>query len=317
MSSPLDIAVEAAQKGDLDKIKELLDGDILIKNSKKLHDQLASGITNYGELDHDDYGALCRLLRASSDRGQADVLRHLLQRYPLPTMEGDGGWIVDNVITCGSVECLQILIDRDPNLPKLTFSGHINEALWGAISHWNRASALGMTELLLKHGAGPHTFRHINEMTPIERAIALSEFPEMRTLLEQYGARCDDDGYLLATAAAQGFLASVRRMVEGGAHVDAWGRRPGNPGTPLQNAVAGRNLDVVEYLLGAGADVNKPSVGGRTPLFQAVTGGWLDGARVLVRAGADPTQPSVDGRTPLEEAEGKGDADILKLLRSV
>jgi ankyrin repeat protein len=70
--------------------------------------------------------------------------------------------------------------------------------------------------------------------------------------------------------------------------------------TPLLFAVRDGNLDAVEALLEAGADINHVSAGDQTsPLLMATINGRFDMAKGLLARGADATLASHAGNTPL------------------
>jgi RNA polymerase sigma factor (sigma-70 family) len=110
--------------------------------------------------------------------------------------------------------------------------------------------------------------------------------------------------------------------------------------TPLYRAVEWGDVEMVAFLLDAGADVNRGSAGGWTPLHLAASYGRLEIVKRLVKAGAKvdatttalperippsssavgnpgPLLPAVPSRTPLQLAEEGKHADVLKYLKSV
>jgi ankyrin repeat protein len=73
--------------------------------------------------------------------------------------------------------------------------------------------------------------------------------------------------------------------------------------TPLLVAARQGQLESVDALLDAGADVNQPSEGDKTtPLLIATINGRFDLAKVLLGRGADPKAASENGVTPLYAA---------------
>ncbi|KAK0636444.1 ankyrin repeat-containing domain protein, partial [Bombardia bombarda] len=88
--------------------------------------------------------------------------------------------------------------------------------------------------------------------------------------------------------------------------------------TPLQKAVETGNLELVNVLLNAGADVNAPAARARggTALQLAAICGFLEIADILVEAGANinASPGEVDGRTALEGAAEHGRIDMLHFL---
>lgn len=72
--------------------------------------------------------------------------------------------------------------------------------------------------------------------------------------------------------------------------------------TPLHRACEGRKVEIVELLLGAGADVNGDNTGNdTTPLHHACRGRRVDVVEVLLKAGANVNARDVLGKTPLDE----------------
>ncbi|XP_074423447.1 NF-kappa-B inhibitor beta [Larus michahellis] len=86
--------------------------------------------------------------------------------------------------------------------------------------------------------------------------------------------------------------------------------------TPLHIAVLRKDLELVELLLSAGADLNKPEPScGRSPLHLAVEAQSPEVAEALLRAGADPAARMYVGYTPLYSARHRPDPRLPPLLR--
>ncbi|KAM4643461.1 LOW QUALITY PROTEIN: NF-kappa-B inhibitor beta [Amazona ochrocephala] len=86
--------------------------------------------------------------------------------------------------------------------------------------------------------------------------------------------------------------------------------------TPLHIAVLRKDVEMVELLLRAGADLNKaePSCG-RSPLHLAVEAQSPEVAEALLRAGADPAARMYVGYTALYSARHRPDPRLPPLLR--
>ena len=84
--------------------------------------------------------------------------------------------------------------------------------------------------------------------------------------------------------------------------------------TALRIASFHGNLDVVEVLLNADADVEIPDNDSFTPLYVASQEGHVDVVSALLAAGADVDRPQDDGATPLFVASEKGHADVAVVL---
>jgi ankyrin repeat protein len=80
------------------------------------------------------------------------------------------------------------------------------------------------------------------------------------------------------------------------------------------NAVQSASLKKVIFLLDRGADVNAHDRRGFTGLHRAAEMGHLDVLQVLLDRGASPNLEA-EGHTPLSLAKGRGNREIVALLR--
>jgi ankyrin repeat protein len=113
-------------------------------------------------------------------------------------------------------------------------------------------------------------------------------------------------------AAKANQLAKVKALTEADGRLvqakDASGR------TPLHWASRGVHMDIVNYLIGKGADVNAPDGSRETPLHLAAQAGSAEAVRRLVESGADPAARNVMNLTPLMFAVQAKNQDIVKYL---
>eukprot|EP00438_Fugacium_kawagutii_P031671 Skav232900 [mRNA] locus=scaffold1477:215789:216946:- [translate_table: standard] len=115
--------------------------------------------------------------------------------------------------------------------------------------------------------------------------------------------------------ASQGSLQCLRLLLEAGADKDSSTMAPRTHGeTPLIAAVERGHIDVVCFLVEAGADMNKPMNNGATPLYLAASLGHIEVVRFLVRVRADMNKALHDGATPLLVAAQSGHMNIVRFL---
>ena len=121
----------------------------------------------------------------------------------------------------------------------------------------------------------------------------------------------------LHVAAEKGDAAAVKRLIEGGAQVDAL---DGSGSTALYVAAQSGRAEIVVLLLAAGANPRHQTMGRYysigTPLHAAVREGHLAAARALLDAGVDPNLPDEGVGPPLHVAIKAGQAGSVELLKS-
>ncbi len=127
-------------------------------------------------------------------------------------------------------------------------------------------------------------------------------------------AASTDLGRQLLTAACEGDLDEVKRLVDTGADINAasiYGE------TPLYIAAYFGYLPMVRYLVGQGADINAANKDGEAPLQGAVHWDHLDVVRYLVEHGDKVNVANKGGEAPAQGTVHWGHQEIVEYLNKV
>ena len=76
-------------------------------------------------------------------------------------------------------------------------------------------------------------------------------------------------------------------------------------------------MNIVEYLISAGADVSFNTSDGDTVLHIASAAGHQQIVKILIREGSDVNRTNNLGNTPLQEAVGRSRVEVVKTLVSL
>jgi ankyrin repeat protein len=154
------------------------------------------------------------------------------------------------------------------------------------------------------------------------RAIAEDELKKLKWVLHEAGAdgTADSIGRTiditpLMAASEGGNLEIVEALLAAGADMNA---EDSLKRTPLMFAIAWKQLAIANKLLAAGAKVNAKNIVGETILMQAITAGLWDLSHALLDAGASPNPKGKKACAPIYAAAYCDELDagpiILRLL---
>jgi len=87
--------------------------------------------------------------------------------------------------------------------------------------------------------------------------------------------------------------------------------------TPLHLAASGGQVDIAEWLVGLGNDVNAKAFNGDTPMHLAAWRDRLDACKWFYAHGADPNSKKRDGATPFHVACSGGSVPVASWLLTV
>ncbi len=127
----------------------------------------------------------------------------------------------------------------------------------------------------------------------------------------------DDPSYDLDWAIAKGEIEKVKKILSEHPELANVPFVKNPNWRPLQWAAINRHVDIVEYLLEQGVDVDARNNDGETALSIVTTDldANIDIAEVLIRYGANVNTRDNDGLTPLKNALQIGNEEIVNLLR--
>jgi len=145
------------------------------------------------------------------------------------------------------------------------------------------------------------------------RAVALSERPAAtgQRAADAKPRRSDPLDRAIYEAAQEGDIEVIDRLLQAGANVNA---AVGGDGSPLIAAARAGHLAVVKHLLDRGADPNMPVYGDGAPLLAAAEKGKTAVVSLLLDRGANIELVVPGDENALIQASGSGRLDAVKLL---
>jgi ankyrin repeat protein len=153
----------------------------------------------------------------------------------------------------------------------------------------------------------------------LHEAAALGQLERVKELVENEPSRAKSyspDGFpVSALAAVFGHLEVAEYLLGKGADVNAEATN-GTGYNALTGAVASGHTAMVSWLLANGADPNHRYGAGYSPLLTAAANGHLGILSILLASGADLHAKTNDGKTALGFAQQRGHAEVTEFLRS-
>ena len=210
----------------------------------------------------------------------------------------DGGTALHGAAFLGSADTARLLIDNGADVNAENYEG--DTPLNAAYVDWDTTKAI----------AG---YLQID----VDEEAVESGRTRVVELFNQYDAKLgegnsDSRGDELCEAAAAGDIETVKAQLIEGADPNARDRELGV--TPLSWATLFNQVEVGEFLIQKGADVNARNRDGGTPLHGAAFLGHADIAALLIQKGADVNAKNDKGESPLDVS--KVDWGITQLIAS-
>ncbi|XP_077478539.1 poly [ADP-ribose] polymerase tankyrase-1-like [Stigmatopora argus] len=268
--------LEAAKAGDLDTVKSLCTAQNV----------------NCRDLE----GRHSTPLHFAAGYNRVQVVEYLLHHGADVHAKDKGGLVpLHNACSYGHYEVAELLVRHGAS---------VNVADLWKFSPLHEAAAKGKYEickLLLKHGADPSK-KNRDGNTPLD--LVKDSDTDIQDLLRGDAALLD--------AAKKGCLARVQKLCSPD-NINCRDTQ-GRNSTPLHLAAGYNNLEVAEYLLEHGADVNAQDKGGLIPLHNAASYGHVDIAALLIKYNTSVNATDKWAFTPLHEAAQKGRTQLCALL---
>lgn len=173
---------------------------------------------------------------------------------------------------------------------------------------------LDVVKLLIEHGANVED-HNANGHTPLMEAASAGHVAVAKILVEN-GASINSHSdefkeSALTLACYKGHLDMVRFLLEAGADQE---HKTEEMHTALMEASMDGHVEVARLLLDSGAQVNMPADSFESPLTLASCGGHVELAMLLLERGANIEEVNDEGYTPLMEAAREGQEEMVALL---
>jgi ankyrin repeat protein len=304
---------EAAEKGDIDRVKALIaaGADIharnegfygrtpLIAAAREGHAAVAELLIDEGADVNARQITGHTSLQQAAWRGHLDVVELLISRGA--NIEAGDNWgstPLGTAVSYNSPEAVKLLLKRGAYIEGRDH--YDNTPLHRAITKGNQ----DMVELLLANGAAP--WRRSIGLGLVGIAMK-ANLKEMVTFLIDKGI----EHSAVHVAAFLGDLDQVKSYLAAGGDINA---RDRSWSTLLVCAIFGGQAAEAEFLISKGADINLKSAEGATALNWALARDRPEIARMLLDKGADITIRDDYKRTPLLLAAAVGYKDIVETL---
>jgi ankyrin repeat protein len=206
----------------------------------------------------------------------------------------------------GAERMVKLLLERGADVNRQ--GEHGETALYEAV---RKGAAASVVERLIDAGATPQG--EDGGSTLLCLAAGRNDLDVMHVLMGVVGQPnpADRTGWTpLHSAAQAGAIDVIRFLLEAGAAPTA----DRNGVSPLHCAAKSGSADLIQLLLEQGADPTEADGDGKTPLHYGAKYSSANVVHMLLEAGSDATQTDSAGNMPLHYAAFVGDRDTIRLL---
>ncbi|XP_015377737.1 PREDICTED: ankyrin repeat domain-containing protein 17-like isoform X3 [Diuraphis noxia] len=284
------------------------------------------------------------LVEACHDGDVGAVRKLLTEGRSVHETSEEGESLLSLACSAGYYELAQVLLAMQANVEDRGIKGDCTPLMEAASSGFveivrlllahgavvNALSSTGNTPLmyacagghvdtvkeLLNYGANVEDHNE-NGHTPLMEAASAGHVPVAKILLE-HGAGINTHSNefkesALTLACYKGHLEMVRFLLAAGADQE---HKTDEMHTALMEASMDGHVEVARLLLDSGAQVNMPTDSFESPLTLAACGGHVELALLLIDRGANIEEVNDEGYTPLMEAAREGHEDMVSVLLS-
>lgn len=232
-------------------------------------------------LDRNNSGRVA--LHQAAIKGHIDVMEFLIaQGTPVDAPSLQKYTPLHYTAMWGNKETLEYLIAKGANVNNRESNNN-----YTPIIHATAFNKIENVETLIKHGAEVNVLNDYGA-SPLHRACTLNHL-EMINVLLSHGAdlnlKNDENSTPIMESAKFGYEKGVELLLKEGAKTDIQENKWGF--TALHYCVVGGNVNAVENLLEAGANINIPDNNGKTPYYYAVKYGHRKIIELLRNNGAN------------------------------
>ncbi|XP_072480456.1 ankyrin repeat domain-containing protein 17 isoform X6 [Notamacropus eugenii] len=208
----------------------------------------------------------------------------------------------------GHVKIVKLLLAHGADVNAQSSTGNT------ALTYACAGGYVDVVKVLLESGASIEDHNE-NGHTPLMEAGSAGHVQVARLLLENgAGINTHSNEFkesALTLACYKGHLEMVRFLLEAGADQE---HKTDEMHTALMEACMDGHVEVARLLLDSGAQVNMPADSFESPLTLAACGGHVELAALLIERGANLEEVNDEGYTPLMEAAREGHEEMVALL---